>query len=124
MASPQGGAASAALRRRKAAQNRTAFNAIVATPADWGDPVVLPANSRLGISFSEDLAAGDITVSDGVNTFGIPDIAADVVHNFPHQFERGREITVNNVTAPAGDITLYVLDEWTRPAAIASTTFA
>lgn len=117
------------LKRRRAAQDRRAFNALVAAPFDLGSAAAgdalpntfnLPARSRLAVSVSEDVESGDVVVSIGARNHPVPDLAADVLHRIPLG-ERAEVVTVSSdVGAPAADVTLYVLDEWSVSAEIAN----
>lgn len=130
MAAPQTGAHRAALRRRRAAQDKSAFRLVVADPVDLGvaadggslDAFPQLANARLGISFSATMlqAQANITIHGSkTRTLKLPaSLAADVVFDLQN-IERGFSVVINNVTAPPCDVTLYVLDEWTRPTEIA-----
>lgn len=115
--------------RRRAAQRQRAFDADAATPFDMGTvaagnplptPYPMRAASRLAVSFSAPLTAGQLTVSIGARTLGTPALTADEIRRLEFG-ERNEDVVPQS--AIAGTVTLYVLDEWARPRAVATGTF-
>lgn len=118
-----------ARRRRRAAQDFKDFEGDIASPFDLGtvaattplpNPYVMPANSRLAISFSTGITQGQLTVDIGAKTVETTALSADEIY----RLEVGEEAEeIIPTAAIAGTVTLYVLDEWQRPSAIATGTF-
>lgn len=116
--------------RRRAAVDLDGFAADIASPFDLGtvgagsplpNPYVIPANSRLAISFSVGLTATELTLATEVGrTLGTPALATDEIHKLQH-LERARTLVPD--AAIAGTISLYVLDEWSRETLVATGIF-
>jgi len=121
-----------ARRRRRIAQDISAYSGLVATPtnlgavaanADSGVSVTLPANARLAIALDDVTVASDLSIKDGVNQVFGAGGAADFVQKLDTT-QRGREVVVHrSLTCPSGTCSLYVLDAWSRPLLIATATF-
>lgn len=114
-----------AVTRRKLSADLKAFAAFIETPADVSSgPFTMPAGARVAVSHSADIEAGQlrlVVTGPTDRTLATPTLAADQV--FKGEFlERAVSFTVE--TDVAGDVTVYVLDEWTRPLEIAAGTFA
>lgn len=116
--------------RRRAAADFKKFGPDIASPFDLGaaapaaplpNAYPVPANARLAVSFSVPVAAGQLTINYGDRALGTTALAADQVRLLDW-VERAVEVTIQS--AIAGTVTLYVLDEWNRPSAIAQGTFA
>jgi hypothetical protein len=120
-------------RRTKLARDINMFSSLVNSPFDLGSASAgnalgntfnLPGTARLGVSIDAVTAAGDITVSVGGRVFGIAGGAADRVFRLDVGI-RGREVELSRgVGAPAGNVKLYVLDEWQRPYVVAEGVFS
>jgi len=121
-----------ARRRRRIAQNVSAYAEFVATPEDLGNvaanadsatAITLPADGRLAVALDDVTDPADISLKDGVGeTFGNGGVA-DYVQRLS-VFPRGREVVVHRATGcPAGTCSIYLLDEWQRPLLIATATF-
>lgn len=109
-------------RRRAMAQDQSKFDADAASPFDASaDPYVMPARSRLAFSTSVDAAAGDATVSINGKDYLCPALAADQLHRIDVA-ERNAQVVLTGTLV--GTVTLYTLDQWSRPRAIATATFA
>lgn len=119
-----------ARKRREAAARFGRFASLIATPetlttAAAGNPLgsalTMPAASMISVSFSADLTAGQLTVDTNTSrTIGVPDLAADEIRLLGW-FEKGVELTPD--CAIAGTVTLYVLNEWTKPFSVATGVF-
>jgi len=117
----------AARRRRRRAQDLSAYAALIAAPDDLGsaadleslDDFVVPARAELAISFDEAVEAGDVVVTVDGRDMEIPALEADAVHSLQWA-ERGHVVSVGNSSAPACAATLHVLDQWRRPSPIAT----
>lgn len=116
-------------KRRKIAQNMTSFQGDITSPFDLGsiaatnplpNPYVNKAGLRLGISCSVNLTSGQLTLESGSRTITVPALDADVIHRL-EVFPVGRQIIPT--CAIAGDIKLYVLNQWLLPFEIANGTF-
>lgn len=116
-------------KRRRAQQDRTLYQPLVDAPFDLGTAAAggalpntldLPARSRLAIAASEDIAAADLTVAIGARSYPVGALDADALFRLP--FAEADEVVevTSDAGCPACDVTLYVLDEWTRPSAIAT----
>lgn len=121
--------------RRRAAQDLKEFDALrdspqnlgtVAAGGDSASSVTLPANARLAVSLDDVTDENDLSLKnnddpqDQVFGGGGP---ADFVQKLS-RFREAQEITVHRDTdCPSGSFTMYVLDEWERPFAIATATF-
>lgn len=85
------------------------------------EPYTLAASGEFAVSFSAPVTAGQLTVATEVGrTLGTPALAADQIYPLGF-FERAR--TLIPESAIAGDVTLYILDNWRRPIAVATGTF-
>jgi len=117
-----------ARKRQLAAQNFTSYKDDIASPVDLGSVAAgndlsaytTPAGSRLAVSFSNPITAGQLTVAIGANTLGIPDLAADEVRRLDWA-ENTEQVVINS--AIAGTVTLYVLNQWQEPFQIATGVF-
>lgn len=119
-------------KRRRAETLKSRYAALIASPqtlAGGAAPatsaaLALPANARLAVSSDAPVAAGDVVVNvAGGRVLGTPSLAAGELHEIGF-LELGREVTLEKTVAGAATITLYFLDEWKRPSAIASSVFA
>ena len=120
-----------ARRRRRIAQNISAYKSLIASPASLGSvaangdssAVTLPADGRLAVSLDTSTSASDISINDGVDqTYGSGG-AADFVQRLDST-PKGRQVVIHRAAGcPAGACSLYVLDEWQRPQLIATATF-
>lgn len=114
-------------RDQRERRDLSAFAALLAAPHDLGDGtdgLVLPARARLAISHEAGMSEGDVVVhiaGDGDLDFTHPELAADEVHR-GNWGERGMTVTVENVGAPEGALTLYLIDPFGRPLPIATAT--
>lgn len=117
--------------RRRAAQDLSAYKALVASPADLGsaaaeaalDGFTLLANAEVAVSIDAATDPGDITVAVDDRSLGIAGGGAGQLFRLGW-LERGKELTINRgVSGPAGTVELHVLDEWGRKRTVASGTF-
>lgn len=121
--------------RRRADQRLRAdvsqFAGLIASPSNLGsvaaasssNPLQLPANASLGLSFSVAVAAGDLSLDIGPNkVVNVPALVADRVFRRGYG-EESQAIVVNRHGAPAGTATVYILDGIGRALAIATATF-
>lgn len=105
-------------RARNTRENFAAFRPLIETPGSLTTGVVMPANSRLGVSASVDVDPGALLVAvNGVDQ-GVAGGPADMVFLLGY-FEKARTVTLG--TGAVGDVSLYVLDGWNRPYLIATT---
>lgn len=121
-----------AMQRRKRLQDKSDFAPLFASPEALGNVAAgatsattftMPANARLGVSLDALTDPGDISVDDGVNVVSGGGGAADVVQRLDVVPE-GREVAiVRALGCPAGAATIYLLDEWNLPFAVATATF-
>lgn len=119
-------------KRNKVARDLKAFAALIASPFDLGSAAAdnplpntfnLPGTARLGVSIDAITVQGDIVVDIGGRELNISGGVADKLFKLDVGI-RAREVTViRSATCPAGDLSLYVLDEWQRPYLIASGVF-
>lgn len=117
-------------KRRRVAKDITSYKQLAASPTDLGTAAAgasltalpLPANARLALSVDTATTTGDITVTIGDHTINIRGGDAGALQPLGFH-ERGQEVVVNNVSA-TGALTLYVLDDWSRPTAIATGTLS
>lgn len=118
-------------KRRRAEALKSRFAALIATPQTLAGGVApaasaalaLPANARLAASSDVPVAAGVVVVNvAGGRVLGTPALAAGQIYEVGY-VEAGKTVTLEKTAAGAGTITLYFLDEWKRPSAIASSTF-
>jgi hypothetical protein len=113
-----------ARRRRREAQDFTAYNGVVASPVDLGmDTLALPANGYIGIGSDTDLAAGDITITFGGHAIDVGALTHDAVPMRLGRFERSEEVTITQNAGPSCLVTVYVFDQWRRSYAIATRSF-
>lgn len=120
-------------KRNKLTREINSFSSLVSSPFDLGTAAAgnalpetfnLPGTARLGVSLDAVTETGDITISIGSRSYGIAGGAADKVFKLDVGI-RAREIEVSRGSgAPAGDVKLYVLDEWQRPYVIAEGVFS
>lgn len=108
----------AAQRRRNSRENFSTFRSLIEAPGSLSAGVVMPANSRLGISSSLDVEPGALLVSINGVDIGVVGGPADMVFRIGY-YEKGKTITA--LAGAPGTLTLYVLDNWDRPFPIAST---
>ena len=109
-----------------------AFSSLIASPFDLGSALAgnalpnsfaLPMHGRIGVSLDVASVTGDITIDIGSRTLGIAGGAANKVFNIGF-FLRANTVTVNRgASAPAGNVSVYVFDEWMRPSVIATGVF-
>jgi hypothetical protein len=118
-------------KRRKAAQEHKSFAALRAAPAALGSAAAggslqafkLPANARLALSVNAPTVTGQVTAAINGHTLGIMGGKAGAVQPLG-LWERGQELVIKRAAGgPAGTVTLYVLDDWSRPSPIATGTF-
>lgn len=118
-------------KRRRAETLKSRFAALIATPqtlAGGAAPaasaaLALPANARLAVSSDVPVAAGAVVVNvAGGRVLGTPALAADQIYEVGYA-EAGKEVTLEKTVAGAATLTLYFLDDWKRPSAIATATF-
>lgn len=118
-------------RERRVAQRRLQeFAAEIASPADLGtespdtdlpSPYTWPAALRLAVSHDQGVSAGELIVKVNDRAYETPDLAADEI------FRLDVASPAQAVTAQSsvdGVITIYVLDDWGRPSAVATGTVA
>jgi hypothetical protein len=108
-----------ARKRRKSAADMSKFDSVTASPTTL--PYVFPANARIAVSFSANIAAGILNVTAGGRTRKTPALAANEVYKLD-VVDRAHSLDITSVTL--GTVKLYVLDEWSRLRHIASKTFA
>ncbi len=127
--SRDGALRAARLRRRRYAQDATALTGLRTSPATLTGAVApgtssalsLPANTRVGISFSIGITAGQLTVdTETSRNLGTPALVADEIYRLDW-LERGVDVTITS--AVAGTATLYAFDEWMRSYPIATVVF-
>lgn len=118
-----------ARRRLRINQEVKAFDSLVSSPFDLGSAAAgnplpntfaLPHNGRFAISASQITAQGDLLISFGTRTLTTDGADADSIVRL-HYADRGKEVQVSSGGAcPASNVTLYLLDEFFRPLAIAT----
>ena len=127
--SREGALRAARLRRRCFAQDQTAYADLRAAPSALtggaapatSSALSLPANARLGISFSAPVGAGQLSVdTETGRTLGTPALVADEIYRLDW-LERTVDVTITS--AIAGTATLYVFDQWMRSYPIATVVF-
>ena len=116
--------------RRQHAQDRTIFDGDVTSAFDMGtvtatnplpNPYVMKGNARIGVSFSVNITAGQLTLAtEGARTLETPALDADVVYRLDY-LERARTLTPT--CAIAGTVSLHVFDEWMLPSVVATGVF-
>lgn len=116
----------AARARVSSAKGVGAFAALIAAPADIsaGALFIMPAGARLAFSFSTDATANQVRLTAAGptdRTLGSPALAADQVFKTDWLAEG---VAVGGESDIPGELTVYVLDQWQRPVAIATGTFA
>lgn len=109
----------AACKRRRAAQNFTAFAGMIASPVSMGF-FIMPANARLAVASLADSVGGTLVVTLNAGepderTITPPSLVANEIFRLPY-IERGRKINI----AASHDTWIYVLDQWHRPYHIAT----
>lgn len=118
-------------KRRRSEALKSRFVALIATPQTLAGGVApaasaafaLPANARLAVSSGVPVAAGAVVVNvAGGRVLGTPALAANQIYEVGY-VEAGKTVILEKTAAGAATITLYFLDEWKRPSAIASSTF-
>lgn len=107
--------------RRKAAADFSHFAADIASPFDLGNGLgnayPVPANSRFAVSIDQPTNEGDIGYDVNTQSVRGPGGAADEIQLLVWE-EEGSTLSVQS-NVP-GNVTLYVLDEWNRPFAVAT----
>lgn len=120
------------LKEQRTRRTVKAYQSLMDTPANLGNvgvagtsaALALPANARLGVSFSASVAAGDLRLDVGPNkSLNIPALAANRVYRPGVVGERGQALTVVRSGAPTGTATVYIIDGSGRARAIATATF-
>lgn len=120
------------LKEQRTRRTVKAYQGLIDTPANLGNvgvagtsaALALPANGRLGVSFSVPVAAGDLRLDIGPNkSLNIPALAANQVYRPGVVGERGQALTVVRSGAPTGTATVYIIDGIGRARAIATATF-
>ena len=112
--------------RRRAAANvqRTTTGFDLGTAAalsELPNPYVVAANAEYAVSFSAAVTADELTVAtETARTLGTPALDPDQIRRIGY-FERGRTLTPT--AGIAGTVTLYVLDDWSRPIPVATGVF-
>lgn len=101
---------SSLVRRHKEREQFARFKLLIKTPVSLGS-LQLPAGAILGVSCSEEVSTGDISVSVQGRTIYTPDLAADQIHSLSY-LEAG---TVVTPTAISGTLSLWVLDGFRKP---------
>ena len=85
--------------------------------------LTLPFHGNLAISYSVAVTAADIAVNTSTGrVLELPPLDADEIHRLGF-FERGVDITIDTLISIAGVATIYYLDQWRNPHAIATSTF-
>lgn len=105
-------------KRLKAKQNLSRFDRFIDANLVFtaSVPFVQPANMRLAVSFSENILDNQVSVYVNTREFKLPALAAGKIHRLDW-IEADK--SVKAVSAVSGILTLYVLDDWMRPIAIA-----
>ncbi len=120
-----------ARQRRRAADRKFFYKALIATPdvltggvaADTSSVLTLPAGAFLAISYSVSLNANELRANTSRgNQIGTPALAADELYPIGW-FEPDVDIDLEITVATAGTATLHHLDEWKLPDAIATAVF-
>ena len=120
-----------ARKRRKTAARVRAFAALIASPQALTGTIApgisgalaMPANGLLAVSYSVPTTSGQVVVNtNGGKTFGTPDLAADEIRQVGY-VESGQLVDIQITAAVPGTATLYILDDWRIPSAIATATF-
>lgn len=117
-------------KRRRAAADLKDYGPAIAAPQNLGtagpggnlNDYTTVAPSVLAISFSQSLAADDIIVVIGDNTYPVPALAAGEIFRLPWA-EEGELVDIQRSGAPDGNVSLYVVDEWGRTRVIATGVF-
>lgn len=99
-------------------QNFAGFRSLITTPGSLLSGIVMPANSRLGVSVSVATDPGDPVIDVNGNILHVPGGAADYI--FRLDVIEENKVVKLAAGAPEGTVTLYVFDEWMRPFAIAT----
>lgn len=109
------------------------YKPLIDAPHNLGDitddgaqfPLVLPANIRLALSCSQDLAIEDVTVKIGaVRRFSSPDaLLANEVYPGEFGYEK-KTLDVTNNTGITGGISILVVDDFGRYYVIATGTLS
>lgn len=116
---------------RRERQDLKRFDALVASPTSLGNVAAdgtsstfqLPGNAYLAIACDAALDAGDLTVDVGSHAFGIPNLSADEIHQVGWG-EKDRVVSISRgSSAPAGAVTLYIVNSFGMPIQIATATF-
>jgi len=112
-----------ARKHRRLSQDLAAFASDIASPFDLGAGLVnaftMPANGRLGISVDDAFNDGDLTVTVNGTARGASGGVANEVRTLGW-FERDAALSV--ASSVTGAVTLYVLDQYGAPRAIATGT--
>lgn len=115
--------------RNRSLRRGKKFTSLISSPFDLGtvaagspspNPLVLPAASFVGISFSSGVTASELTVAVGLRTIGTKALAADEIFRLGF-FERAFSLVPTSDIA--GTVTLYRFDQWFRASAIATGVF-
>lgn len=104
-------------RRMSSLRNFSRFRALIETPGSLADGLVMPANSRLGVSTTEDTDPGALLVAVNNAEVAVGGGPAGMVFRLPY-VEKDKLVTV--APSAPGVVSLYVLDEWNRPYLIAT----
>lgn len=106
-----------ARKRRQAAADISKFASYIATPFDLsGGDFVMPANGRLAVASTHSVSAGDIAVViNGTRTMTTPALAANRIYKLD-VLPRGSTVSISGGT---GDLSVYVLNQWSMPLQIA-----
>ena len=104
--------------RTRDAVDLAAFSALINEPEDLGAvaasgtsaPLPLPGRARLALAHSSALTLAQVNVAVGArSSFTHPALAGGVVHRGCYG-ERGMQVTIARGAAPAGTLSLYVVD--------------
>tara|TARA_R110000772_G_scaffold30806_10_gene76514 strand:+ start:3304 stop:3699 length:396 start_codon:yes stop_codon:yes gene_type:complete len=119
------------VKRRKAAAAKSLFQALIDAPEaltggvapTTGTALALPASAPLAVSYSAAIAAGVLVLNTaGGRVLGTPALGIDELHRVGY-LDRGLEVHFETLSASPGTATLWFLDSWRRPFAIATTVF-
>lgn len=117
--------------RRREAQRSVAFKGLIASPQvltgglapATSSTLALPQTGHVGVSYSVPITSGQLLVNvNNGRALGTPNLAANQIFRVGW-LERGLLIDVELTAAVAGTATLYYMNEWKKPSAIATAVF-
>lgn len=115
-------------KRRRRAEMLKEWAGLIATPEelagisapDTSDAFSAPGQGRLGVSHSEGFDQGDVMlIVDGVE-YAFVEAAENTVRRGPWAEETESIAVKVGALCPAGTVSVFVFDEWTRPFEVAT----